>query len=112
MKEIVALILFLSFGCREKEQKYNLPIEKEKLKSVLIDLYIAGAAVENSLETNKDSLKQIYHTEICKIHKINSKELSSIIEQLHALPKINGDLQKEILDTLNKMQTNQYKTKM
>ncbi len=100
---LIALIFLLS-NCREKEQKYDLPIEKNVLKALLIDLYIAGAAVEMNPALNKDSLKTVYHTEICKMYKLESKQLAFIIERLHALPKLNGEIQKQVLDSMNAMQ--------
>jgi hypothetical protein len=110
MKKVYLIILFLAFlTCREKEQKYDLPIDKNRLKSLLIDLYTAGAASEMNPSGNKDSLKAIYHTEICRIYKLDSKQLAFIIDRLHALPKINGEVQKEVLDSMNAMQSPGFK---
>jgi hypothetical protein len=110
MNKAYLILLFVSLcTCREKEQKYDLPIDRKTLKSLLIDLYIAGAASEMSPSGNKDSLKAVYHTEICKVYNLDSKQLASIIERLHALPKINGEIQKEVLDSMNAMQSPGFK---
>ncbi len=110
MKKSCFIILMLSIcNCREKEQKYDLAIDKKVLKSLLIDLYIAGAASEINPSINKDSLKAVYHTEICKIYHLDSKQLASIIENLHAMPKINSEIQKEVLDSMSAMQSPGFK---
>ena len=57
---------------------------------------------------NKDSLKTIYHTEICKIHKISSVEMKNTIEKLHENTALNADLQKEVLDSLNALQSRKF----
>jgi Domain of unknown function (DUF4296) len=108
-KTYILFFLMLMYNCREKEQKYDLPIDQSKLKSLLIDLYIAGAASELNPEKNKDSIRAVYHTEICKTYNMDSKTLALIIERLHALPKINGEIQKQVLDTLNAMQSPGFK---
>jgi Domain of unknown function (DUF4296) len=110
-KTYLFLLLMLMYNCREKEQKYDLPIEQSTLKSLLIDLYIAGAATELNPSKNKDSIRAVYHTEICKTYKMDSKTLALIIERLHAMPKINGEIQKQVLDSLNAMQSPGFKMK-
>ncbi len=109
IKNICFLLLIALITCKKKDQKYNLPIPRNELKSLLVDLYIAGAATEVNPAKNKDSLKQIYHTEICKIHKMTSKQIAEITEQLHSMPKINSEIQREVLDSMNKMQSPNFK---
>jgi hypothetical protein len=76
------------------------PMSYEAMRIIMIDLYIANAAVEMSPDKNKDSLKRIYHTEICKIHDISSKELKECIGYVNSNLKLNSRLQREIIDSL------------
>lgn len=67
----------------------------------MIDMYIANAAVEMNPEKNKDSLKKIYITEICKIHDITAKDLQQCIEYVNRDTALNAKLQREIIDSVS-----------
>ncbi len=83
----------------------QLPIPREKLRDILMDVYLAGSAAELNPSSNKDSLQQLYLTEICKIHKVRPEDISRCNQILQQNLKLNAELQKEILDSLNKVPT-------
>ncbi|MBK8112357.1 MAG: hypothetical protein IPK46_19600 [Saprospiraceae bacterium] len=62
---------------------------------------MANAAVELHPSRNKDSLQQIYLTEICKIHKITPEMIARFQKVLNDDLKLNSELQKEVLDSVN-----------
>jgi hypothetical protein len=110
----ILLILFISpfLSCKKKDknkEQYNLSIPKPRLKKILIDLYIAGAAAEQHPSNNKDSLKSVYQKEICEIHKIKVEELEFLLNELHNNHNTNSFLQKEVLDSINFMSSTGYK---
>jgi hypothetical protein len=93
---------FLISSCKKKKNEYNFSIPREKLTVILMDIYAAGAVAQmDSTTTNKDSLKQLFFTEICLIHKVKPKELKKIIEELHEMPEINAEIQRKVVDTLS-----------
>jgi hypothetical protein len=102
------LIIFLS-SCKKDPSKYDLPIERQKLNGILLDLYLAGAATEMDTLPNKDSIKQVYLTEICRIHKITEEDLKKTLARLNEKYVINGVIQREILDSLAVMNYNSQK---
>lgn len=77
------------------------PMSYEGIRIVMIDLYIANAAAEMSPEKNKDSLKKIYLTEICKIHDLTEKELKNCIDYVNGDAVLNAKLQREIIDSVS-----------
>jgi hypothetical protein len=102
LKNLFFLFAIISLfpSCKKDPSKYDLPIEREKINNILLDLYLAGAATEMDTVANKDSLKQIYLTEICAIHKISEEELKKALSRLNEKYVVNGAIQREILDSL------------
>lgn len=91
-------------SCKSKETATSLPVPREKVKAILMDLYLAASAAELHPSSNKDSLQQIYLTEICKIHSVTPEIINECNRVLQSDMKLNADLQKEVLDSLNVIQ--------
>ncbi len=104
LRIILFFALMLTVSCRKKkEEEYNLSISKDKMQLVLIDIYAAVAASEMHPDKNKDSLKQVYFTEICAIHKLDESLLKSEIENLQSNPILNAEMQRGIVDSMNQI---------
>ena len=88
-------------GCLDEKSEMSLPLPRAKVRAVLADMYMANAAVELHPSRNKDSLQQIYLTEICKIHKITPEMIARFQKVLNDDLKHNSELQKEVLDSVN-----------
>ena len=104
IKFILLILLFVG-ACKTEQKEIKLPIPREKLRAILMDVYLAGSAAELNPSSNKDSLQQLYLTEICKIHQVSPEDISSCNHILQQNLKLNAELQKEILDSLNKVPT-------
>ncbi len=102
---LITGLILLSNGCLTDKKETTLPLPKETLRAVLADLYLANAAVELHTSANKDSLQQIYLTEICKIHEITPEMITHCQKLLKEDLKLNSELQKEILDSVNLITT-------
>lgn len=98
---IVVLLITPFWSCKKDQDIVKLPIPREKLRAVLMDLYLAGSAAELHPSANKDSLQQIYLTEICKIHGVSPEIIANCNQVMQQNLKMNAELQKEVLDSLN-----------
>lgn len=92
-------------ACKSNEEKQSLPIPRPKMVAILADLYMANSAVDLHPSANKDSLQQIYLTEICKIHEITPEKMAECQKVLNMNLKLNADIQKEVLDSVNLITT-------
>jgi len=72
-------VIFL-FACGPKPAV--LPIEKERLIPVLVDVHIAEAAVQSLRKQEKDSVIQVYYEQIFEIHKISEDDFYASMEVL------------------------------
>jgi ribosomal protein S13 len=108
LSSLLIMIILIS-SCKSKNTKYNLDIPRDKMKLIVLDLYLAGAAIELNPAKNKDSLKQLYFTEICKVHKVKDNEVSKSVEELHKNISLNLEIQREVLDSINRIRDKQYK---
>lgn len=105
---VLSLMAFI-ISCKKKETTYNLSIPKPKLINILTDIYIAETTVKEHSSKNKDSLKNLYFTEIYEIHKIKEEDLKSNLDKLSRDFQLNEQIQKEVLDSLKKIQTYKYR---
>jgi hypothetical protein len=106
---LFVLLIVASWSCNNGQDTLKLPIPREKLRAVLMDLYLAGSAAELHPSSNKDSLQQLYLTEICKIHGITPEVIASCNQVMQQNLKMNAELQKEVLDSLNLVPAKRFK---
>jgi Domain of unknown function (DUF4296) len=85
--------LFLTILSCQKE-KVQLPIPKETMVSVLVDIHMSEAYVEGVNTTLKDSMSKIYYPQIFKHHGITAKLYDSTFSILSNKP----DLMKSVYD--------------
>ena len=67
----LSLIFFVIFFFSCGPKPTVLPIEKESLIPVLVDVHIAEAAVQSLRKQEKDSVIQVYYDQIFEIHNIS-----------------------------------------
>ena len=105
---LVIILLSIFIACKKKKVEYNLSIERSKLINMLTDIYIAETAVNEHPSKNKDSLKSLYFTEIYEIHHVKEEEFKATIDKVSKDFLLNELIQKEVLDSLKKIQTYKY----
>lgn len=105
----ILAIMIIVGSCKKKGVTYDLSIPKPKLVNILTDIYVAETTVKEHSSKNKDSLKNLYFTEIYEIHDIKQEELRSNLDKLSRNFQLNEQIQKEVLDSLKKIQTYKYR---
>ncbi len=85
-------------GCGEEAEP--LPIEKTKLKAILVDVHVAEAALSNLYGPVRDSMATIYYEEICTIHEISRSELDTTLERLRRDPDLLYKTYEEVMEAL------------
>ena len=107
---LITAVIMLSIGCSEDKSEVTLPLPRAKVRSILADMYLANAAVELHPSSNKDSLQQIYLTEICKIHQITPEMIARFQKVFKNDLKLKSEIQKEVLDSVNLIPTKKMTT--
>lgn len=83
------LIPIFLFACTPSKVEMNT--DRDKLMSIVIDLYYAEAAIKDLIPTLKDSLSAIYRQQIADIHSV---DLSKVEEDLVILQSDSKSYQK------------------
>ena len=96
----VLLCSFLFSAC--KKANAPLPIEEEKLKEILIDVHVAEAALQPIIGAKKDSLRELYFSQIFEIHEIHAVEFEATMELLQEDPKRMKKIYKELTEDIPK----------
>ena len=78
---------------------YLLP--EDKMVGILSDLHVAEAAVANTDPLKKDSLAQVYETQIFAIHHTNQKEFKACLKQYQKEPAKMEQVYKKVTEKLN-----------
>ena len=109
MRLIILVFLFaLSFlSCKKthKPPTYNFEIPREKLVSVLLDVYIAEAALLEYEKTYQDSMRKMFITEIFTIHKLDKVLFDTTMVQLAQDPELYKDIHSQVTDSLKLKET-------
>lgn len=108
MRYFIGFLLCLCLvACRKKNEA--LPIEEEKLVSLLSDIHIAEAAMQNLAKTVKDSMAAIYYDQIYKIHDTDKETLNKTIVLLREQPGRLSRIYSKVLEELNQKDATQPK---
>lgn len=92
------LLFFLVGACRPKSPE--LPIPRDQLVPVLVDVQLAEAILQNFYGQEKDSLAQLYYQKICSLHGVEKSKLDSTLVLLQQDPQRMQDVFSEVLDSL------------
>ena len=102
-----SLLLIGLLGCSEPSQQTiekKLPLSKDSLIDLLIDLYVADAAVSSTYYKSKDSVRNIYQAQLQKIYNLSIDKIDTIQMILNSDPDYNRKIQKEVLDSLKNLE--------
>lgn len=98
--KIVFLVLLIS-SCKAKLEEPT--IDKQAFKAILADMHIAEEMVSKFKLADRDSVRDLYFTEIAEIHNIDTSEITRQIELLQSNPDYAFLLYQDVhkfLDTL------------
>lgn len=74
-----------------------MPIAKEKMVDVLVDIHIAEAYIESVNPTLKDSMARLYYPQIFKQNGITAKLYDSAFSVLSNQPQMMKNVYDEVL---------------
>jgi len=94
-----SLVILLG-GCQSKEKEYVSHYGEDKIVSVLIDLYVAEAAIKDIDKVAKDSLIEHYTSQIETIHKIDMELIEKDIQEIQARPKRYKKIHQVVQDSI------------
>lgn len=94
------MIFFVLVGCNQKQDFEKLNYDRETIRKVMQDLYIASEAIKKMDPNVQDSMASIYKSEIERIHDISmalyEKDLNFLIQH----PGLYTEIHKEVRDSL------------
>ena len=99
------LLLLITFACKTEERP--LPLSKEELIPVLIDIHIAEAALQNLRGNTKDSMANLYYDQICAIHEVERSVIDTCLEIMRTQPIRLEDIYVDGMDTINRFSVEQ-----
>lgn len=100
IKFYIILIVVLVGGCA-REEVVPLPLPKDKLVDVLIDVHLAEAMLDKLPSLDQDTVGKVYYQMIFREHEINRADFDESMNILREDPERLNLLYEEILDTLN-----------
>lgn len=75
--------------------------DREKIKSVMVDLYVAQAALKDVDESYMDSLRAVYTAKIEEIHQVDMEliqdDIASMQQQLTVYKKLHREVEDSII---------------
>lgn len=104
------LIAILTIGSCSKTQA-PLPIEEAKLKDILVDVHMAEAAIQPIVGLKKDSLKELYFSQIFEIHQVHPVDFEATMEILQTNPARMKKIYKEMTEEV-KSKKKEYSNRM
>jgi len=106
---IVIGLLIIS-SCNQKDVRKPLLHEVTKVQAVMIDLYFADQALDKVKDSRKDSLRNLYRTQIETIHGVNLEEIETDIQTMQENPKWYFDVHLIVKDSIASLLSDINKT--
>ena len=102
---IFLLVIIFSFliSCKE-EVKIVLPMEEDKVISLLGDMHYANSAALIHRVEDRDSMKVVYESQVFEIHKVTKQEHEKLIEALESDLELYYEIEKKVHTYLKEVQ--------
>jgi hypothetical protein len=97
-----AVLLLLALSC--KKEKSSLPISEEELVTVMADVHLAEAALQDQYGMKKDSLARLYYRQIYRLHGITEEDFQKTMKRLRNDPGRVEQLYERVLEELSKQE--------
>jgi hypothetical protein len=95
-------LLFFAIFLAQCHKSEKLPITDITLSSILTDIHIAEAAVDNESTDMKDSITRLYYPQIFEHHGIEQWQFDSSMSILSRSPVQMERIFKKVLDNIKK----------
>lgn len=93
---------FLLSACLSSNSE-PLPIDKEKLEAVMLDVHVAESAMAHLQGgTKKDSLANRYYDQIAEIHQIDRETLDTCLAILQRNPELTMEIYEKMAEKMEK----------
>ena len=100
---ISAVIFTFLISCKN-EVKNLLPMEEEKVISLLGDMHFAKSAALIHRMEDRDSMKVVYESQVFEIHKVSKQEYEKLIEALESDLNLYFEIEKKVHKHLKDIQ--------
>ena len=101
LKKIKLVFITFAFSACHLDS-HNLPIQKDKLIPVLIDIHMVEAVVDNDSQAMKDSLTALYYPQIFAKHNIAAKDFDSTVKFMNERPQLMHDIYEDVMKEIQK----------
>ena len=102
---LVAILLFF-LSCKEEVKKV-LPMEEDKAISLLGDMHFANSAAMIHKIEDRDSMKEVYQSQVFEIHKVSKLEYENLIEVLESDLNLYFEIEKKVNTHLKEVQNDE-----
>jgi len=104
MKNILIITLITFFAsCKDKPGADDLHYPIETAQAVLVDLYVASEAIKDVSDNKKDSLLDVYKSQIEQIHNIEFDIIESDIAIIRSNDALYSEVHNVVNDSINFM---------
>ncbi|MFN7118605.1 MAG: DUF4296 domain-containing protein [Saprospiraceae bacterium] len=97
---IIIFFAFIIFSCNKNQEK--LPVDKEKLVNILVDVHIAESAMQEYALQTKDSIGRAYYRKIFDLHQVKEADFNKSMYLVKQDPAELEALYKEVLAELER----------
>ncbi len=115
MKQILMFVILslILISCGKPKKKYpKLEMTRDQIVNILVQIYSANAANEFNDAAVRDSMANVYMSQVSEVSGIPMAVIRSDMDKLKQMPDSLFILQSAALDTLRSVyEKNYYKTK-
>lgn len=97
----IVLFLIGFSSCKKEKERGILTYEEEKIRQVMLDLYVATAAIDRMDEAIADSLRGVYMSQIETIHDVELFTVEEDIMTIKQNPEWYHEIHSEVKDSLH-----------
>jgi hypothetical protein len=102
-KTLILFAIILLLSCQNKQAP--LPIEKEKLIKILVDVQLAEALIQDDRQEIKDSLAPVYYKQIFEKHGVNRSLFDTAMSFLGYNPPLMDEIYTQVIKEIEKKET-------
>lgn len=102
MRYLLFIISVSVLGIACDNDKDEMPIERDKLITVLVDVHVAEAAMQELPSEKRDSLGKVYYQKIFSLHGVTEADFNKSMFLIRQDPEDLEALYKEVISTLEK----------
>lgn len=97
------IVIPLVFFMKCAETKVSMPLPKDKLIDVLIDIHFSEAVLESTGGATKDSAAKRYYEQIYTIHGVTKEEVDTCLSLMKIHPLLMQDIYAEAMERVEKL---------